>query len=424
MKKRNTLELLVVLVVFISLIVATFVINVYVKGTGIIGIYGMFLFAYLLMKMGLSFYYNPIDGEVGDYKVAAVVPSYNEEGTGLLDTLVSLLYQTYPIDKIYIVDDGSTDLSGYNLVANYLKERPELLEKVILHRLSQNVGKRHAQSWAFQQSDADVFLTVDSDSIISPRALEELLKAFNHEDIFAVTGHINAKNAGENLLTRLIDIRYDNAFRVERAAQSATGNIIVCSGPLSAYRRDVIVPNLDRYLNQTFLGVKVSIGDDRCLTNYALELGRAVYQSTARCRTAVPSKLSVFIKQQIRWNKSFFREALQTAKLVFKRPIVSFWNFFELFLFVLLTGALIDLVMNMTTKYDLRYFLYAMIAISLSALARNVHYITKHPLLFFVAPLYGFMHLLLLVPIRVYALLTIRNVKWGTRLGEKEKKDV
>lgn len=423
MRKRNVLELLIVVSVFLVLVSATLLINVYIKGTGIISVYGLVLFAYLLIKMGLSFYYRPATGNVGNYKVAAVVPSYNEDGRGLLDTLESLLIQTYPLHKIYIVDDGSTDLSGYNLVRDYLDKNPQLFQQVVLHQLEKNAGKRHAQAWAFQQSDADVFFTVDSDSIVSPTALEELLKAFNDQTVFAVTGHINAKNANENLLTRLIDIRYDNAFRVERAAQSATGSIIVCSGPLSIYRREVIIPNLQRYLNQTFLGVRVNIGDDRCLTNYALELGKAVYQSTAKCATAVPGKLSIFIKQQIRWNKSFFREALQTMKLLLKRPIVVFWNMFELFLFVLLTGSLIDLALNLTSKYDFKYFIYAMLAISLSALARNVHYITKHPLLFFVAPLYGFMHLLLLVPIRVYALLTIRNVKWGTRVRKEVKKD-
>ncbi|HHG6295624.1 TPA: glycosyltransferase [Streptococcus suis] len=423
-KKRNLLELIAVLLVFAVLIILTFLINVYVKGTGIIGVYGLVLFIYLLLKMGLSFCYKPIESPVGNYKVVAVVPSYNEEGSGLLDTLESLINQTYPLDKIYIVDDGSSDLTGYNQVKAYLDQHPELDNQVVLHYAEQNAGKRHAQAWAFKRSDADIFLTVDSDSIVAPDALEELLKAFSHDDIYAVTGHINAKNIDDNVLTRLIDIRYDNAFRVERAAQSATGNIIVCSGPLSAYRREVIIPNLDRYLNQTFLGVKVNIGDDRCLTNYALEKGRTVYQSTAKCATAVPSKLSVFIKQQIRWNKSFFREALQTMKLLFKRPIVTLWNLFELFLFVLLTGSLIDVVFNITSKYDLKYFLYAMIAISLSALARNVHYIVKHPLLFLMAPLYGFMHLFLLVPIRLYALLTIRNVRWGTRVHKGDGENV
>ena len=42
---------------------------------------------------------------------------------------------------------------------------------------------------------------------------------------------------------------------------------------------------IDKYLNQSFLGVKVNIGDDRCLTNYANRLGKTAYQSTALCDT-------------------------------------------------------------------------------------------------------------------------------------------
>lgn len=100
-------------------------------------------------------------------------------------------------------------------------------------------------------------MTVDSDTYIYPDALEELLKTFNDPTVFAATGHLNVRNRQTNLLTRLTDIRYDNAFGVERAAQSVTGNILVCSGPLSVYRREVVVPNIDRYINQTFLGIPV-----------------------------------------------------------------------------------------------------------------------------------------------------------------------
>lgn len=107
-------------------------------------------------------------------------------------------------------------------------------------------------------------------------------------------------------MTRLIDIRYDNAFRVERSAQSVTGNILTCSGPLSIYRREVVIPNLDKYLNQSFLGVKVNIGDDRCLTNYANRLGKTAYQSTAFCDTDVPENLKVLPSNKFAGISHFF----------------------------------------------------------------------------------------------------------------------
>lgn len=412
---KNFLTFLLFFLLFIGL--------VWLEADRALGLYGIILMIYLLIKMSLSFIYKPFKGTPKQYKVATIIPSYNEDGDGLIGTLESILAQTYPIDTIYIVDDGSSDASGYEKISAYVAANPDTCQNVIVHRLEKNAGKRHAQGWAFKQSDADVFFTIDSDSYIYPNALEELLKAFNDPNIYAATGHINARNRDQNFLTRLIDIRYDNAFRVERAAQSVTGNILTCSGPLSIYRREVIVPNLYKYLNQSFLGVKVNIGDDRCLTNYANRLGRTVYQSTAHCDTDVPDNLKTFIKQQIRWNKSFFRETLEAIKLGTIRPMVVLWSCIELTLFILLSYAFFNLLFNNFKVFSPVYLAIVLVGVILSALARNIHYALKHPVLFLLAPFYGILHIFLLQPIRLYALLTIRDVRWGTRQKTVKKED-
>lgn len=407
----NILMILLFSILFIGMIL--------LKADKALGLYGLILSIYVFAKMILSIMYKPVIDQPPNLVVDCVIPSYNEDGEGLVKTIESLLVQTYPINKIYVVDDGSPDERGYFKVKEFLESRPDLNELITLYRLPQNLGKRHAQGWAFQQSNADVFFTVDSDSYVYPNALYELMRTFSDNNVYASTGHINARNRDENFLTRLIDIRYDNAFRVERAAQSMTGNILTCSGPLSIYRREVVIPNLDRYLNQTFLGVKVNIGDDRCLTNYANFLGKTKYQSTARCDTDVPTSLKIFTKQQIRWNKSFFRETLIAVKLFFKRPFVALWSSLEFILFVLLTFAYFNLLFNNFEVIKPEYFVIVLSGVILSAFARNIHYAIKHPFLFLLAPFYGILHLLLLQPIRLYALLTIRNAKWGTRTFKK-----
>ncbi len=52
--------------------------------------------------------------------------------------------------------------------------------------------------------------------------------------------------------------------------------------------------------------------------------------------------------------------------------------------------------------------LYYLSYVCLSAYARNVFYILKRPFVFMLAPLYGLVHLGLLFPIRLYALVTIK----------------
>lgn len=395
----------------------------YLKPNGVFTIYGILLLIYLLSKMVFSFIYKPETRPAQDYVVDCVIPSYNESGDSLISTVNSVLAQTYPIRRIYVIDDGSPDETGIRDLMTWAENNWESCNNLVIWILGENQGKRHAQAWAFSRSDAQIFFTVDSDTDVEPNALEELIKVFNDKEVYAVTGHINARNRDFNLLTRLIDIRYDNAFRVERAAQSVTGNILTCSGPLSCYRREVIIPNLEHYMNQWFLGVKVNIGDDRCLTNYANRLGKTRYQSTARCVTDVPTSLKVFLKQQIRWNKSFYRESLVAIRMMLSRPFVSLWAIIEVCLTVLLTWSTVRLFFDFHGSQDgLRFIGFLLLGVIISSLARNVYYVVKHPFLFLLSPLYALVHIVFLQPLRIFALLTIRDVRWGTR--QKKKKQV
>lgn len=392
-----------------------------------IGLYGSVMIAYLLGKMLLSFKYSEVTMDPPDLKVSVVIPSYNEAPEAVLGTIESILKQDYPIHEIFLVDDGSKDISAYEAVLK-LKENlmggsgeppalipPYKMPNLIVHRLPKNKGKRHAQIWAFERATGDVFVTVDSDCTVFSDAIRELLKPMNNPEVTATTGHVNIRNRTDNILTRLIDMRYDNAFRVERAAHSVTNNVLVCSGPLSAYRREVVMKNLDHYGTQTFLGQQVQLGDDRCLTNYAIREGKTLYQSTARCITDAPTSLKTLLKQQSRWNKSFFRESLIALKIGLKKPNVFIWVMLEMFLWIAFGVSLVMAFYIASTTMAWVIAIYYLAYVIISAYARNVFYAYKRPLTFLMAPLYGLLFLILLCPLRFWALLTLRSTSWGTR---------
>lgn len=412
---EKPIQRMLVVLLFVITLIALFMVNHYAKGgvDYLLGIYGTIMISYLLGKMLLSFKYKPMVGEPPNVKVSVFIPSYNEKPDAVIQTVESILNQDYPIHEIFFIDDGSKDTSGYEAIVKMKEERQ--IDNLIVHRLEKNSGKRHAQIWGFEQATGDIFFTVDSDGYVYPDAVRNLLIPFNDPEVMATTGHINARNRTENLFTKLLDMRYDNAFRVERAAQSVTGNILVCSGPISCYRREVIMDNLEDYGNQTFLGEAVQYGDDRCLTNYAILKGKTLYQSTARCITDVPSSIRVFLKQQIRWNKSFFRESLYALKIGLKKPKTLIWVLLELSLWILFGFIVLLAVLVKAKTFGIVLLLYYFAYICLSAYARNVFYVLKHPVVFFMAPLYGLIHLGLLFPLRIYALCTLKSTGWGTR---------
>jgi hyaluronan synthase len=351
-------------------------------------------------------------------RVAVVVCLYNEDPEAFRRCLVSIAGQTRAPDEVWVIDDGSPDEVCLRLAGELL----EGAAGAVVHRLEHNGGKRHAQRVAFERTTCEIVMTLDSDTELDGAAIAEGLRPFADPRVNAVTGNVRALNYDRNVLTRLIDLRYAYAFLFERAAYSTVGSVVCCCGSLSFYRTALVRRHLADFVGQTFLGVPVQFGDDRRLTQYALQSGRAVLQDTAVGYTLVPERIGHFRRQQLRWNKSFFRETLWTLR----RSGLRCWPFWislvELTIWIASAASLINTVyVRPLVSGQLMPWQYAAYA-ALLAYARNVRYlgrprasIRSQIVTFALAPLYSVLHVVLLTPLRLYALLTLRRSHWGTR---------
>ncbi len=403
-----------------SVILAAVVALMLKTGVGL-SVYGVVALGYLAGKLVCAIGYRPSRGDPVDVgTVAAVVPFYNEDPATLEACLHSILGQSRPVDRIYVIDDGSDDDECLIRALRLLTacDHPG----TIVYRLQSNRGKRHAQAWAFERLQTDIVLTVDSDTILHPHAVREGLRGFTDSRVQAVTGNVQAHNAATNILTRLTSLRYANAFLWERAAYSTLGSVLCACGSFSLWRRSLIADHLDDYTHQTFFETPVMYGDDRRLTNYALTRGRVLFQDTAIAYTTVPERFRHFASQQLRWNKSFFRETLWALNHFPPWNRVWLLSFAELALWLCFTLSLVIALAVyplLTGELPSTWYL-AFVAVM--AYARSVRYLgsQRSSLLsqfgvYLLAPLYGLLYLLILMPIRVWALCSLRNPGWGTR---------
>ncbi|HSD55673.1 MAG TPA: glycosyltransferase [Candidatus Saccharimonadales bacterium] len=346
--------------------------------------------------------------------VSVIVPSYNEE-PDILDACVrSIANQDYESLEILVVDDGSSKRESLKTeVYDHLAKLPGV--HIIYTPI--NVGKRHAQKFGFNRSTGEIIVTVDSDTVLPQGAIKQLMQRFKDPTVGAVTGDVQVENNKVNTLTRLIGYRYWSAFHQERAAQSYFYVLMCCSGPFSAYRKSVIDHVKDSYTSQNFLGRRCTFGDDRHLTNLVLEEGyRVVFDNKAIALTHVPEDIRTYIKQQVRWNKSFYREMLWTLRSYKRHHNYMIYDLvMQLVLPFLLVIALAGMVYQ-SFVYGPHVVLHYVATIVVIAILRAAYglYRTKDAgFLLFV--LYGFIHLFLLMPTRLYALCTMRETGWGTR---------
>ncbi len=188
--------------------------------------------------------------------ISFVIPCKNEEGA-IENTVRKCFNAEYPAHKleVIVINDGSTDRTG-EILDSIIGEFPTL---TVIH-WNINRGKRHGMAEGFRRAKGEIVIQLDSDSFIEPSRVRDLILPFENSEIGAVCAHADPLNADYNWLTKMQAAYYFMSFRILKAAESAYGMVFCCSGCSSAYRRSIILPILDVWLKETFLGLPVTLG--------------------------------------------------------------------------------------------------------------------------------------------------------------------
>ncbi|HEX6073822.1 MAG TPA: glycosyltransferase [Micromonosporaceae bacterium] len=257
-------------------------------------------------------------------RVACLVPVFNEDPEALRACLRSVFEQQRLPQVVYVVDDGSTQ-GDYPEVVDWARAAAAKAGVTLEWHRKPNAGKRHAQAVAVAGTpDADVYWTVDSDTISDPQALSELLKPFADSRVMSVAGVVLAANVRRSFLCRFTDLWFVTAQLVDRSALSVLGSVWVNSGPIAAYRADVIRGNLEGYVSETFMGRHVHFSDDSMLTLYAMLRGRTVQQPTAYSFSLMPETVRHHARQFVRWMRGSFIRSLWRMRYL-PATSLAFW---------------------------------------------------------------------------------------------------
>lgn len=273
---------------------------------------------FFLYKAYNYYKYKPIDSVSDNQlpRVTVIVPAYNE-GKQVWDTLMSLANSDYPDQKLQIIsiDDGSKDDTWKWM----LDAKDKLGERLEIYQQPHNQGKRHALYRGFNLGTGDIYVTVDSDSIVTEDTLRNLVSPFiKDENCGAVAGNIRVLNNKKEMLPKMLDVSFVLSFEFVRSAESHLNSVLCTPGALAAYRSTAVHQCLPQWINQTFMGQPSDIGEDRAMTNMILKQGKHVlFQKNAVAYTNVPEQYLGLYKMFIRWGRSNVRENLEMAKYVF-----------------------------------------------------------------------------------------------------------
>lgn len=383
-------------------------------GTGRITIfYSVTVTIYVLSRFLLAAAYRPPKEAGLEPTVAVIVPAFNE-GEAVIRTVHACAALDYPADKIEVVcvNDGSTD-DTWRHMTEAAEEHPDLVTCI---DLGENMGKRAAMAAGIRATDAKILVFVDSDSVPAVDGIRRIVQGFADPRVGAVAGITHVRNAHRNTLTRMQAARYFVSYELLKSAEAVVGAVACCSGCFSAYRRRAVEPLLEQWEHQRFLGAECTYGDDRSLTNMVIRAGYTTrYDRNAEAWTDSPDAYGKFLRQQLRWKKSWIREGPLLLGHVWRsRPMA-----FPFVLVATVAGLLSPVVLLLNiglvpAKAGIWPVVY-LLGLYLVAVAYGIFYRSRRRDGLWVYAVLGTFFYIALSVQMMWALLRVRDGSWGTR---------
>lgn len=291
-------------------------------------------------------------------KVSVLLPAYNEE-VSIVDSVKSILKQTYTNIDIIIVNDGSIDSTKKKLIEIFNLKQSKILKSFVIKKLKSNQnlyiskiidvyvneklnitlinsingGKSSALNIGTIYSDSDFILNVDADTILVKNAIEDTLRMMR-EDSDAVSSFIGIINDNEisegeiikhetpkKLLPRIQWLEYMRSFILWRTANDNQNATLVMPGAYSFIRRDLLL-EIGGYKHGY-------LSEDMELTMNIIDRGWKIqFISEFFAWTEVPENLNSLTKQRLRWYRGGLQNLIKYKNLFFNKNKNWFVSFY------------------------------------------------------------------------------------------------
>jgi len=314
--------------------------------------------------------YNSIVSSPLAPSLSVIAPAFNESRTIVdnIRTLLSLYYNNY---EVVVVNDGSTDDSLEKIIEHYQLEKVNYYfdyrlpckrirgvyksENRSFKKLTvidkANGGKADSLNAGLNVCRNDLVVSIDADSIMEPDALLKLAKPFMEAKEKKVIGaggviriansceisggHINKINLPKQFLPRAQVMEYTRAFLMGRMAWSELDGLLLISGALGMFDREVLIQAGGYKTNTVGEDMEMVVRIRRYMVDNKLDYD-VVYIPDPLCWTEVPSSLKVLARQRSRWTRGTMETLWTHRKLMFNRKYgklgmlgYPYWLMFE-----------------------------------------------------------------------------------------------
>lgn len=324
-----------------------------------------------------------------------------------------------PITPLYPLTDS--DMATIDLEEKQSTSQGRYTKPVLYTINRPHQGKRATMAYGIDFLKTNYpenreIIVMDSDTFLRKESIPNLVLGFREdkdEKNGCMTGSIEIFNKNY-LLPRIVNARYGYAFSIERGAMSWYGCMNCCSGPFSIYRQDLMTDQLlSDFIGQKCCSEHVGPGDDRHLTNLVMMEGYKSRQNPfAIAWTETPKYLFRYLQQQTRWSRSYYREQIYqifacTHQNLFLSCVTTWELFFPFFIMIGFFPYFNPSVVIYLHRILIAFFV-AFLRTTVLITFYEGDFSYSHNIFIFL------LYFLILLPIKLYALLTCCLQQWIT----------
>jgi cellulose synthase/poly-beta-1,6-N-acetylglucosamine synthase-like glycosyltransferase len=274
---------------------------------------------------------NPIIPQLAYPKISVLIPAHNESGT-IVDTIKSVLENSYQNKEIIVIDDHSTD-DTYHLIRPFYEEG--LIR--IVRRIDGKISKASAINHGSPYATGDIIMTMDGDTLLERNSLKEISKYMSDPSVVGVAGNVQVLNGDgcvDNIVTKCQLFEYTVTFELAKRSEAILKSLIILPGTFAVFRKNIFIESgmLD----------EDSIVEDLDLTFKLYKTGgKVMYAPKAVARTYCPGNWRAWIRQRLRWNIG------NIVTLIKHRDVISSRNIAlkKIFIFALFDMLALDILL-------------------------------------------------------------------------------
>lgn len=244
-------------------------------------------------------------------KISVIVPARNEE-VGVLTSIKSLLLSTHKNMEIIVVDDGSTDDTGF-IVRHFIASefsRGDKGGRSLKYFYKENGGKGSALNYGILNSSGNVIVTMDADTKFEDDALSHVARYFIDQTLDAGVGNVKVGN-NKSFLGLVQQIEYTIGFYFKRT-HSVFNSEYIIGGAFGVFRRDCFTRF--GYFDETN-----KTEDIEYSTRLQVKGCNIIFIEDAIAFTESPETFDGLMKQRLRWKKGRLDTFIKHKSLFFKR---------------------------------------------------------------------------------------------------------